>query len=53
MMVTIWIKRRYSTADFGSVSTEKFVRLAERVSGKQLDRLFRVWLYVPEKPKGY
>ena len=24
----------------GTVSTEKFVRLAERVSGKQLDRLF-------------
>jgi aminopeptidase N len=37
----------------GTVSTEKFVRLAERVSGKQLDRLFRVWLYVPEKPSGY
>jgi aminopeptidase N len=37
----------------GSVDTQDFVALAERVSGKQLDRLFRVWLYVPEKPEGY
>jgi aminopeptidase N len=37
----------------GTVRTEDFVALAERVSGKQLDRLFRVWLYVPEKPRGY
>jgi aminopeptidase N len=36
-----------------SVTTAQFIRLAERVSGRQLDRLFRVWLYVPKKPKGY
>jgi aminopeptidase N len=37
----------------GNVTTKQFKALAERVSGKQLDRLFRVWLYVPEKPRGY
>jgi aminopeptidase N len=37
----------------GSVSTPKFIDLSERVSGKQLDRLFHKWLYVPEKPAGY
>jgi aminopeptidase N len=48
------ILRRWAAQNaHGSVSTEQFVRLAERVSGKQLDRLFRVWLYVPEKPSGY
>jgi aminopeptidase N len=37
----------------GTVRTKDFIALAERVSGKQLDRLFKVWLYVPEKPRGY
>ena len=37
----------------GSVTTRDFKALAERVSGRQLDHLFRVWLYEPEKPRGY
>ncbi|HET7533667.1 MAG TPA: M1 family metallopeptidase [Nocardioidaceae bacterium] len=48
------ILRRWAARNAdGSVTTKDFRALAERVSGKQLDRLFRVWLYVPEKPKGY
>ena len=38
---------------YGSATTADFVALAEEVSGKELDRLFRVWLYLPEKPRGY
>ena len=37
----------------GTVSTRQLVRLAERVSGRQLDRLFRDWLYTPRRPVGY
>jgi aminopeptidase N len=37
----------------GSVRTEQFVGLAERVSGQQLDRFFHAWLYAPRKPRGY
>ena len=37
----------------GCVRTGQFVRLAERVSHRQLDRLFDDWLYVPAKPRGY
>lgn len=31
-------------------STSQFKRLAERVSGQQLDQLFQTWLFTPEKP---
>jgi hypothetical protein len=34
----------------GNVSTGQFVGLAERISGKQLDGLFRQWLYTAGKP---
>jgi aminopeptidase N len=37
----------------GTVRTEQFVGLAERVSGENLDRFFHVWLYAPRKPRGY
>jgi aminopeptidase N len=36
---------RYSTAGTG-----QFIALAERVSGRRLDRLFQRWLYEPGKP---
>jgi aminopeptidase N len=36
---------------YGNASTPEFVALAESVSGRQLDRLFRVWLYRKGKPK--
>jgi aminopeptidase N len=48
------ILRRWARANaHGTVSTEDFITLAERVSGKQLDRLFRDWLYTPRRPRGY
>jgi hypothetical protein len=36
----------------GHVTTAEFVAVAEAVSGRQLDDLFRVWLFTPEKPAG-
>ncbi|MFB4291609.1 M1 family metallopeptidase [Nonomuraea sp. ATR24] len=35
---------------YGSVTTEQFVALAERLSGKQLDALFDAWLFQPRRP---
>ncbi|MEU3528507.1 M1 family metallopeptidase [Streptomyces sp. NPDC038707] len=35
---------------YGNASTADFVRLAERISGRQLDDLFRTWLFTPGKP---
>ncbi len=37
----------------GSVTTHDFKGLAERMSGQELDRFFKVWLYTPKKPRGY
>ncbi len=37
----------------GCVSTGQFIGLAERVSHRQLDRLFDDWLYTARKPVGY
>ena len=36
-----------------TVSTDDFIGLAERLSGKQLDPLFQDWLYTPSRPAGY
>ncbi|WP_026341150.1 M1 family metallopeptidase [Actinomadura atramentaria] len=35
----------------GNASTADFIRFAERISGRDLDRLFTTWLYTPSKPK--
>ncbi|WP_416519817.1 M1 family metallopeptidase [Streptomyces achromogenes] len=35
---------------YGNASTADFIRLAERVSGQQLDDLFNTWLFTPGKP---
>ncbi|MEV7007073.1 M1 family metallopeptidase [Streptosporangium sp. NPDC051022] len=35
---------------YGYVTTEEFIALAERISGKQLDSLFEAWLFTPRKP---
>ncbi|MFG2931714.1 M1 family metallopeptidase [Streptomyces achromogenes] len=35
---------------YGNASTADFIRLAERVSGQQLDDLFDTWLFTPGKP---
>lgn len=37
----------------GTVRNGQFVRLAEKVSGKELSGFFRTWLEIPKKPKGY
>ena len=34
----------------GTVSTGQLIALAERISGRQLDKLFQRWLYTPGKP---
>ncbi|PZG04029.1 M1 family metallopeptidase [Nonomuraea aridisoli] len=35
---------------YGHVTTEKFIDLAERMSGKDLNPLFDAWLFQPRKP---
>jgi aminopeptidase N len=45
------IVRRWTTTQAGGhVTTNEFIRLAERISGERLDELFGVWLFTPEKP---
>ena len=36
----------------GNVTTPQFIRLAERISGEQLDAFFETWLFTPAKPEG-
>lgn len=38
---------------YGNVSTKQFIRFAEQVSGRRLDRFFDVWLFRPEKPTSW
>ncbi|HET7690990.1 MAG TPA: M1 family metallopeptidase [Nocardioidaceae bacterium] len=48
------VLRRWAADNkWGNVTTYAFKRLAEKVSGKQLDTLFRDWLYRERKPRGY
>jgi aminopeptidase N len=35
---------------YGTATTRQLIALAERISGKQLDDLFRTWLYTAGKP---
>jgi aminopeptidase N len=35
---------------YGTATTQQFIRLAERVSGQDLSRFFRVWLFRPNRP---
>ncbi|MGB8939188.1 MAG: M1 family metallopeptidase [Streptomyces sp.] len=35
---------------YGNVTTDDFIRLAEKISGKQLDSLFQTWLFTKGKP---
>jgi aminopeptidase N len=44
------MRRWYARNRYGNVDTRGFIRLAERVSGRRLDRFFDVWLYRPGKP---
>lgn len=48
------VLRRWAALGEGrSVSTRDLIALSERVSHRDLDPLFRTWLYVPSKPAGY
>ncbi|MFC7535022.1 M1 family metallopeptidase [Actinoplanes sp. GCM10030250] len=40
------------TADnrYGNVTTDEFIALAEKISGKDLGALFDAWVFTPEKP---
>ena len=35
---------------YGDVTTDEFIAFAEKVSGRDLDALFRAWLFTPSKP---
>jgi aminopeptidase N len=35
---------------YGNATTPQFIALAQRVSGKDLGRLFQVWLYGKARP---
>jgi aminopeptidase N len=46
------ILRRWAKSREGeNVTTNQFIRLAERVSGEDLDELFDTWLFTPGKPE--
>ncbi|GAA4704248.1 M1 family metallopeptidase [Phytohabitans rumicis] len=44
------VRQWYARNRNGHGSTAEFVRLAERVSGEQLDALFQAWLFTDTKP---
>ena len=44
------LRRWASNHAGGNVTTRQFIRLSERISGRNLDRLFDRWLFQPEKP---
>jgi hypothetical protein len=47
------IIRRWARSQAGgNATTDEFIRLAERVSGQQLDALFETWLFTPARPEG-
>ncbi|MFG2383413.1 M1 family metallopeptidase [Streptomyces avermitilis] len=35
---------------YGNANTDQFIRLAEKISGRQLDDLFQTWLFTTGKP---
>jgi aminopeptidase N len=44
------LRRWIATQGGENGSTEEFIALAERVSGRQLDDLFNTWVYTAGKP---
>jgi aminopeptidase N len=45
------IMRRWASSQSGgTVTTDEFIDLAERISGQQLDSLFETWLFTPGRP---
>jgi hypothetical protein len=46
------ILRQWATSRSGdNVTTGEFIRLAEQVSGRTLNKFFKRWLFTPKKPK--
>jgi aminopeptidase N len=46
------ILRRWASSQAGgNVTTDEFIRLAERISGQQLDDLFETWLFTDSRPE--
>jgi aminopeptidase N len=43
----------YRENKYGNVTTADFIALSERISRRQLDTFFDVWLYQPVKPTGW
>ena len=46
------LKQWVSANAGGTVTTKRFIALAERVSGQKLGGFFNTWLYAPKKPSG-
>jgi hypothetical protein len=44
--------RYWGSRSARTVTTEDFIRVAERFAGRDLDALFETWLYTPERPAG-
>ena len=45
------LAEQWASANAGElVTTREFIRMAERISGQQLDDFFETWLFVPEQP---
>ena len=44
------LRRWAQTRENSNVASRSFKRVAERISGQQLDELFLTWLFTPEKP---
>ncbi|GAA5072509.1 aminopeptidase N [Thermocatellispora tengchongensis] len=38
---------------YGNATTDQFIAMAEKVSGKDLDKLFQAWLFTPERPTSW
>jgi aminopeptidase N len=47
------MRRWYSQNRNGNVTTADFIALSERVSGRQLDEFFEVWLFEDGKPESW
>jgi len=44
------LRRWAQSRQDGNVTTREFIAFAEKISGRQLDELFDVWLSTPGKP---
>jgi hypothetical protein len=45
------LRRWASSHAYGNVTTRESIRLAEQISGKNLDDLFQTWLFTPGRPE--